>query len=83
MIQEYEYKFLVRKNEFYYIESYLTSNNKPYSIVTQTNYYYDTEDYLLSNTGVTCRIRCIDGEKIGTLKIHGKDNTNSNIELQF
>ena len=81
MEKEFEYKFMVQKNEFYHIESYMFTSKIPYKIVTQTNYYYDTNDFLLYNSGMTCRIRRIDSKLLGTLKIHCNKHVNSNIEL--
>ena len=78
-MKEYEYKFVLRKDELEQIENCLCSGKPRY--ISQTNYYYDTEDYTLDKAKITCRIRESNNKLNGTIKIHGKTVESGNVEI--
>ena len=81
MMKEYEYKFVLRKDELEQIERSLCSGNTYH--ISQTNYYYDTNNYTLDTAKITCRIRERFEKLNGTFKIHGKTAESGNIEIDF
>ena len=80
-MKEYEYKFVLRKDELEQIESCLCNGTPRH--ISQTNYYYDTENYILDSAKMTCRIREINNNLKGTFKMHGKTAENGNVEIDF
>lgn len=82
-MKENEYKCMLKKGEFDYIQSCLKLNGSAAAMQhkAQTNYYYDTEDYALDRAGITCRVRDDYCTLEGTLKIHGKSEQDGNLEI--
>ncbi len=74
---EYEKKIMLTKDEYIAI---ITLMRKYEPVVYQTNYYFDNDDFSMNKNGITCRIRAKDGKFKSTIKIHGIQNSNCNIE---
>ena len=74
---EYEKKIMLTKEEY---TSIITLMRKYKPVVYHTNYYFDDDNFSMNKKRITCRIRAKDGKFKSTIKIHGMQNSDCNIE---
>lgn len=64
---ELEKKLLLTEKEYHLLLDRFCGG---LSSFVQVNYYFDTNEYSMNQKGITCRIRCKNGELKATMKAH-------------
>lgn len=81
---EKEIKYILKKDDFKRLESYLENNYKKGDTVININHYIDTEDFLIKKSDNLFRLREIQGEAFEcTIKHRLNKNDNLHIKEEY
>lgn len=77
---EFEKKIMLHEDEYNALDSHIFSDA---NLIKQTNYYYDNNAFEMNKSGITVRIREIDGVYLTLMKDHSKKDSDCSVETYY